>query len=130
MMQYLRSSKWSPEYSNCKFCPNKNSINRIAKQRTIRCLVFFIFLNISSHIKPVLNRRTPITRKSKGDQFTWLVNCIAMKGIKSRSGTERRMMINLLSCMVITIFLITKLKVLWNSKLIKKFHTYNRYRKI
>ena len=90
----------------------RKSVAKMATHRAIRYSIFFTFLNTSSLTRPVLSSRMLITRKSKGDQFTSLVNCIARKGMSNKSGTERRMMMSLLFWVIITAVFECKLKVL------------------
>jgi len=56
----------------------------------VSSILFLEVLNFLSVIpinKPVMVSITPIIIKSKKDQFTSLVNCIAINGIKSNSPT-------------------------------------------
>lgn len=82
----------------------KNVIRRTA-HRAIRCSVFLTFLNIRSAVRPVPNKRKPITRKSAGDQLTSAVNCIAIKGISKISPAASKMMARRLVYVIISIII-------------------------
>ena len=59
-------------------------------------LEFFTFLSIIPINRPVIVSIPPIIIKSKKDQFTSLVNCIAINGIKSNSPTIYKILIIIL----------------------------------
>lgn len=62
---------------------NQSSITIIisSPQKTILCFLFFTFLKINSSVKAKAKSNAPITVKSKRDQFTSLVICIATNGM-------------------------------------------------
>lgn len=70
-----------------------------------RMILYFLltFLSISSHKRPVLSKRKPITTKSRLVQATSSVNCIAMNGMSNRIGTTDKMIFSLLCFIIVCI---------------------------
>lgn len=69
--------------------PTESSAQTNNKSRTIsmtsgiRYAALLIFLATNTILNPVPKSKIPATRKSAIDQFTSLVNCIAIRGINS-----------------------------------------------
>ncbi len=82
---------------------SKNTI-RIMAMSAIRLVFFGTFLNTTSNISPTPSNSTPITRKSKNDQFTSEENCIPINGISNSKGIASRIVISLLFLFMIFIY--------------------------
>lgn len=63
----------------------KKKMNKIVPIMAIRFVLEFHFLKVTSMAETTKKRRIPMKRKSKKDQSTSDVNCIAMSGIHNRS---------------------------------------------
>lgn len=95
-------AKGMPKIPTASSAQISRNTKRIAPHKTSRYFSFFTFLNTSSIISPVPSNKIPIIRKSKSDQSTWSVNCIATKGMNNKNAMEKRMIPNLFFCVIIT----------------------------
>ncbi len=88
--------KGVPKIPTANSAQTNTSKARSANQTAFRSEVVRIFRNASSAKKPIPSSKMPATRKSDKAQFTSSLNCIAMKGISSRTATLSTMIKGLL----------------------------------
>ncbi len=118
-----------PMMPTAAFIQMRRNAARSAMPTANRYTIWPDFLDTSSYVRPVPNRRTLAKTKSLKVQTTSSVNCIAIKGISNKSAVTTAMPIILLFCIMINVMFsqITLADILMNIQRGMHFSTITEY---